>query len=100
MGFALVPKLLIPLMISIYQTVGMAPMTARVKVRAEAEGKEVCIIIDGPEYFNSCRELYGVTWTQDFLLRVPGCYAVFAVVGNYRTPELKVKVIGSTDDDC
>ncbi len=95
---AAISKLLIPLILSIYQTVGMAPLTARVKVRAAAEGKEVCVIVDGPEYRKSCRVWGGITWTQDFILRMPGCYAIFAVSDNYRTPELKLKVIGVGED--
>jgi hypothetical protein len=89
-----VATLLIPLIISIYQTVGMAPLTLRVKAKAAAEGKEVCVIVDGPEYRKACRVLDGITWTQDFILRVPGEYSVFAISENYRTPELRVRVIG------
>ncbi len=89
-----VAKLLIPLILSIYQTVGMSPLIARVKVRAAAEGKEVCVIVDGPEYHKACRTLNGVTWTQDFELRAAGEYSIFAVSEDYRTPELKVRVIG------
>ncbi len=93
-----VATLLIPLIISIYQTVGMAPLTVRVKAKAAAEGKEVCVIVDGPEYRQSCKVLDGITWTQDFVLRLSGCYAVFAISGNYRTPELKVRVVGMSED--
>lgn len=88
------PTLHIPLRMSIYQTVGMAPLTLRVKVRAEAEGREVCIIVAGPEDRRSCRTLNGITWTTDFLLRSSGEYSVFAVSERYRTPELTVRVIG------
>lgn len=92
------PELLIPLKMTISRTVGMAPMLLRVKVRAAAEGKEVCIVVDGPNYYrNSCQVLDGITWTQDFELRAGGEYAVFAVSEKYRTPELTVKVIGLGD---
>src|SRR5258706_4417588 len=93
--FALAAPAEPPLKMSIYQTMGMAPLTLRVKVKAATEGKEVCIVIDGPDYYrNSCQVLNGITWTQDFVLHNGGEYSVFAVTGGYRTPEIPVKVIG------
>lgn len=92
--FALAAPTEKPLTMSIYQTMGMAPMTLRVKVRAAAEGKEVCVVVDGPDYHKACRTLSGVTWTQDFTLYHGGEYAVFAVNESYRTPEMTIKVIG------
>jgi hypothetical protein len=89
-----------PLTLTITQSVGFAPLTLRVKARAEAEGKEVCVVVDGPEYQKACRTLDGVTWTQDFTLRASGCYAVFAVSEQYRTPEVTVRVIGQTEVEC
>jgi hypothetical protein len=88
------PTLKVPLLLTIRQTVGMAPLTLRVKVRAEAEGREVCVVVEGPESMRSCRTLWGVTWTQDFLLRAGGEYAVYAVSQQYRTPDQSVRVIG------
>ena len=88
------PELKIPLLLTVRQTVGMAPLVLRVKVRAAAEGKEVCVVVDGPEYQRACRTLDGITWTQDFMLRASGEYAVFASSENYRTPEVTVRVVG------
>lgn len=93
--FALATPAEKPLTMTIRQTMGMAPLTLRVKVRAAAEGKEVCIVIDGPNYYrNSCQVLNGITWTQDFELRAGGEYSVFANTEGYRTPETPVRVIG------
>jgi hypothetical protein len=94
------PELKTPLVLTLTQSVGFAPLTLRVKARAEAEGKEVCVVVDGPEYQKACRTLAGVTWTQDFVLRVSGCYAVFAVSEQYRTPEVTVRVIGQSEQEC
>lgn len=94
LAFALAAPSEQPLKMSIYQTMGMAPMTLRVKVRAAAEGKEVCVIVDGPDYHKACRTLSGVTWTQDFMLYIGGEYSVFAIIEGYRTAETTVKVIG------
>lgn len=88
------PTLEIPLLMTIRQTVGMAPFTLRVKVRAAVEGREVCVVVDGPESFQSCRTLYGITWTQDFILRVAGTYAAFAYSESYRTSNVTIRVIG------
>jgi hypothetical protein len=89
-----------PLVLTLTQSVGFAPLTLRVKARAEAEGKEVCVVVDGPEYQKACRTLDGVTWTQDFVLRNSGCYAVFAISEQYRTPEVTVRVIGQLEQEC
>jgi hypothetical protein len=94
------PELKTPLVMTIRQSVGMAPLTLRVKARAEAEGREVCVVVDGPEYQRACRTLSGVTWTQDFVLRASGCYSVFAISEQYRTPEVTVKVIGQSEQEC
>lgn len=94
------PTLKVPLLLTLTQTVGMAPLTLRVKVKAAAEGKEVCVVVDGPESFRSCRTLYGVTWTQDFQLRADGCYAAFATSEAYRTPDVRVRVIGLDGEEC
>lgn len=83
-----------PLLLTVHQTVGMAPMTLRVKVKAEAEGREVCVVVEGPESMQSCRTLYGVTWTLDFTLRSGGGYEVYAVSRSYRTPAVPIRVIG------
>jgi hypothetical protein len=89
-----------PLTLTITQSVGFAPLTLRVKARAAAEGREVCVVVDGPEYQKACRTLDGVTWTQDFVLRNSGCYAVFAISEQYRTPEVTVRVIGQLEQEC
>jgi hypothetical protein len=89
-----------PLTLTLTQSVGFAPLTLRVKARAEAEGREVCVVVDGPEYQKACRTLSGVTWTQDFVLRASGCYAVFAISEQYRTPEVTVRVIGMSEQEC
>lgn len=94
LSLALVTPAEKPLTLSIYQTMGMAPLTLRVKVRAAVEGKEVCVVVDGPDYHKACRTLSGVTWTQDFMLYIDGEYEVFAVTEGYRTAETIVKVIG------
>lgn len=93
------PTLKTPLVLTIRQSVGMSPLTLRVKVRAAEEGAEVCVVVDGPEYQKTCRQLWGVTWTMDFTLRTGGNYAVFAASGPYRTPESPVKVIGLNDPE-
>lgn len=87
-----------PLLLTIRQTIGMSPLVLRVKVRAAAEGREVCVVVDGPEYARTCRTLDGVTWTMDFTLRSGGNYSVFAVSEQYRTPEVPVRVIGLGED--
>lgn len=88
------PTLKTPLILTIRQSVGMAPLTLRIAVRAEAEGREVCVVVEGPESFKSCRTLDGITWTLDFTLRAGGTYSVFAMSERYRTPDLPVRVIG------
>lgn len=88
------PTLHTPLLLTVRQTVGLTPFTLRVKVRAEAEGKEVCVVVDGPESFRSCRTLDGITWTLDFTLRSGGDYSIFANTDRYRTPDVPVRVIG------
>lgn len=88
------PTLKTPLILTLSQTVGMAPMTLRVKVKAAAEGREVCIVVDGPESTSSCRTLWGVTWVQDFILRSGGDYEVYATSEKYRTVLLPVRVVG------
>jgi hypothetical protein len=82
------------LVLTVRQTVGMSPFTLRFKVRASTEGREVCVTVDGPEYHRACRELWGVTWTQDFQLRAGGDYVVYATNREYQTPDIPVKVIG------
>jgi hypothetical protein len=69
-------------------------MTLRVKTKAAAEGREVCIVVDGPEYHSDCRTLRGITWTADIELRSGGDYVVFATSEKYRTPPVPVRVIG------
>lgn len=84
-----------PLLLTVRQTVGLAPLTLRVKVKAvEGGGKEVCVVVEGPESWRSCRTLSGVTWTLDFTLRSGGDYAVWAASDRYRTPDVPVRVIG------
>jgi hypothetical protein len=94
------PAAILPLLLTITQSVGMAPLTLRVKVKAATEGREVCVVVDGPEYQKSCKTLSGITWTQDFVLRLSGCYAVFAVDGEHKTAETKVRVIGVSEEEC
>ena len=89
-----IATLLLPLVLPITQTVGMAPLTLRVKVRTDTNQREVCVVVDGPEYLRSCYPPQGITKTIDFLLRMPGEYRVFAVSDTYRTPEVTVRVIG------
>jgi hypothetical protein len=96
----LLTAVIAPLILSIYQSVGMAPLTLRVKVKAATEGREVCVVVDGPEYHRACKTLDGITWTQDFVLRLSGCYAVFAVDGEHKTAETKVRVIGVSEEEC
>lgn len=93
------PTLKTPLVMTIRESVGMAPLTLRVKVRAEAEGREVCVVVDGPEYFKSCRMLDGITWTIQFILRSSGDYAVYSTSQQYRTPNVKVHVVGIESGD-
>lgn len=93
------PKLETPLLMTVRQSVGMAPLTLRVKVKAAAEGREVCVLVEGPESFRSCRTLYGVTWTLDFTLRSGGTYAVWAESQQFRTPELPIRVIGLNEPE-
>lgn len=88
------PALKVPLLMTVRQTVGLAPLTLRVKVKAAAEGREVCVVVDGPESFRSCRTVDGITWTQDFTLRSGGTYAIYAQSGPYRTPGVPIRVIG------
>jgi hypothetical protein len=94
------PELKTLLLIKVSQSVGMAPLTLRVKAKALTEGREVCVVVDGPEYQKACRTLDGITWTQDFVLRASGCYAVFATSEQYRTPEVTVRVIGQSEVEC
>lgn len=91
---ATAPKAETPLVLTLRQSVGMAPLTVRVKVRAAAVGREVCVVVEGPESFRSCRQLDGVTWTLDFVLRTGGEYIAFATSQQYRTAEIPVTVIG------
>lgn len=83
-----------PLVLTLHTSVGMAPMTLRTKIRADTNQREVCVVVDGPEYFRSCFTPRGVTAVVDFVLRAGGEYQVFAVSDTYRTPELTVKVVG------
>lgn len=93
------PRAETPLVLIISQTVGMTPFTLRVKVRAAAEGREVCVVVEGPESMQSCRVLDGITWTLDFTLRTGGTYAVSAYGQQYRTPALPVRVIGLNEGE-
>ena len=88
------PTLKTPLILTLSQQVGMAPLTLRLKVRALAEGREVCVVVEGPESMQSCRTLDGVTWWVDFTLRTGGDYVAYAESQRYRTPDLRVQVVG------
>ncbi len=90
----MVVNLLLPLVLIITQTVGMAPLTLRVKARADENQREVCVVVDGPEYQRSCYTPQGRTKDLTFVLRAGGEYHVFAVSDTYRTPEVTVRVIG------
>lgn len=88
------PTLKTPLVLTLSSTVGMTPFTLRAKVRAQDEGREVCVVVDGPESQMSCRTLNGVAWTLDFILRSGGDYVVWATCAGYRTANLQVQVVG------
>lgn len=97
--FTKVPELKVPLLLTVRQSVGMAPLSLQVKVRAEAEGREVCVVVEGPESFRSCRQLDGITWTLTFTLRSGGDYEVFATSERYRTPNAPVQVVGIEEQE-
>lgn len=90
----MITTILIPLLLIIRQTVGMAPMTLRTTIRADENQREICVVVDGPEYQKSCYTPRGVSRVMDFHLRIPGTYYVFAVSDTFKTIEREVIVVG------
>lgn len=85
-------KLLIPLLLTVRTVFGMAPMELRLSIKADENQREVCVVVDGPEYHKDCFTPRGRTQDMKFQLHTQGSYEVFAVSDTYRTRSVVVEV--------